>query len=44
MQHGITSKLSNILKGPRLRRSSFALKLHRLAERTGDWLNDEILR
>ena len=36
MQHGITSKLSNTIKGSRLRRSSGALKPHRLSERPGD--------
>ena len=36
MQRGITHKLSNTVKGPRLRRSSGALRPHRLAERPGD--------
>lgn len=36
MQHGITSKLSRTIKGRRLRRSSGALRPHRLSERPGD--------
>ena len=43
MQLGITSKLANTLKGPRLSRSSGELKSHRFAECTGDWPNDGIL-
>ena len=36
MEHGITSKLSRTIKGRRLRRSSGALRPHRLSERPGD--------
>ncbi|MAK15746.1 MAG: magnesium transporter, partial [Cyanobium sp. MED195] len=36
MQNGITSKLSNSVKDRRFRRSSGALKPHRLSERPGD--------
>lgn len=36
MEHGITSNLSRTIKGRRLRRSSGALRPHRLSERPGD--------